>query len=211
MSVASIIINARIARYGDMALAGMGVATKITMITHMAGMGVGQGVQALLGYCVGAKLWDRFRDALRYSLKFAFILSLALTGVCYLFCGRIVSAFLTEPASFDYAVSFTRILLSTGIFFGVFYVLVHTFQAMGAAKEALIINLSRQGIIYIPAMFLLEAIAGATGLVWAQPAADMLSTALAAFLYFKTVKRMSEKSLLEGSDDPTDTPLITEE
>ena len=80
--------------------------------------------------------------------------------------------------------------MSTGIFFGVFYVLVHALQAMGAAKDVLIINLSRQGIIYIPAIFLMEAIAGLTGLVWAQPVADVISTVLVAVLFYRTVKRM---------------------
>ena len=200
MSLANIIINARIARYGDMALAGIGVATKITMVTHLAGMGVGQGVQALLGFCVGGKLWDRFKEAMRFSLLFALGLSLVLTGLCYAATGGIVNAFLTEPASFDYAVNFTHILLSTGIFFGVFYVLVHALQAMGAAKDALIINLSRQGIIYIPAIFILEAIAGLTGLVWAQPVADVISTALVAVLFYRTQKRMAQPAHDAGGE-----------
>lgn len=43
-------INNLIAGYGDMTLAGSGVATKITMITGMLCIEVGQGVQPLLGY-----------------------------------------------------------------------------------------------------------------------------------------------------------------
>ena len=55
MSVSQIIVNARMAGYGDMALAGMGVAMKVTMMTGMVCIGFGQGVQPLLGYCVGGK------------------------------------------------------------------------------------------------------------------------------------------------------------
>ena len=61
---------------------------------------------------------------------------------------------------------------------------------MGAAAEALIINLSRQGIIYIPALFILNAALGVTGLAWAQPVADLLSTALVSALYFRRLKKL---------------------
>lgn len=74
---------------------------------------------------------------------------------------------MTEKSAFDYALDFAGILLVTSSLFGVFYVLINALQAMGAATASLIINLSRQGIIYIPALFILNKILGVTGLVWA--------------------------------------------
>ncbi len=190
MSVSQIVVNARMAGYGDMAVAGMGVAMKVTMMTGMVCIGFGQGVQPLLGYCVGAKLWERFKKIMRFSIVFSLGLSAAMTGLCYLLRGSIIRVFLTEPASFDYAFTFTNILLTTSFLFGVFYVLTNALQAMGAAVQALIINLSRQGMIYIPALFILQAVLEADGLAWAQPVADLLSTALVAGLYLWTSRRM---------------------
>ena len=190
MSVSQIIVNARMAGYGDMALAGMGVAMKVTMMTGMVCIGFGQGVQPLLGYCVGAKLWERFKKIMRFSVCFSLALSAAMTGLCYLLRDPIIRVFLTEPASFDHAVTFTSILLTTSFLFGVFYVLTNALQSMGAAVQALIINLSRQGIIYIPALYILQALLEAKGLAWAQPVADLLSTALVALLYLWTSRKM---------------------
>ena len=191
MSVSQIIINSQMAEYGDMAIAAMGVAMKVVTITGMVCMGLGQGVQPILGYCVGAKLWDRFKKVLRFSLVFAFFLSAVLTGICYLFANQIVSVFLTDTTAFGYAVQFSRILLTTSFLFGVFYVLTNALQAMGAATEALVINVSRQGIIFIPALFILKAVIGMTGLVWAQPVADIVSLIIAYVLYVNTSKKMS--------------------
>ena len=190
MSVAQIIINSQLAKYGDMAVAGMGVAMKVVTITGMVCMGLGQGVQPLLGYCVGAKLWERFKKAFRFSMLFALSLGAVLTVICYLFTNQIVSAFLSDPAAYSYAVEFSRILLTTSFLFGVFYVLINTLQAMGAATPALIINLSRQGIIFIPALFILQAVVGINGLIWAQPVADLLSIGLAAILYIRVSHKM---------------------
>lgn len=194
MSISQIVVNSMMAGYGDMAVAGIGVAMKVTMMTGMICIGFGQGIQPLLGYCVGAGLWERFKKVMWFSVGFSFLLSTVLTAVCYLFTDQIVGAFLTEPAAYDYALRFARILLTTSFLFGVFYVLGNALQAMGAAAEALIINLSRQGIIYIPALFLMNHLIGITGLAWAQPVADLLSTALVAVLYVKTVKKMQTKA-----------------
>ena len=190
MSVSQIIINSQMAEYGDMAIAGMGVAMKVVTITGMVCIGLGQGVQPLLGYCVGAKLWKRFRDVFKFSFIFSFILGVVLTVICYLFTNQIVSAFLADVTAFDYAVQFAKILLTTSPIFGVFYVLTNALQAMGAATASLAINLSRQGIIFIPVLFILKAVLGLTGLVWAQPAADILSILLAAVLYVSTYKHI---------------------
>ena len=135
-------------------------------------------------------MWDRFRGTMKFSLLFALGLSAAMTAVCYLLSRQIVGAFLTEPAAFDYAVQFTNILLTTSVLFGVFFVFNNALQAMGAAAQALITNLSRQGIIYIPALFILQAAFGVTGLAWAQPVADMLSTLLVMSLYLWSSRKL---------------------
>lgn len=197
MSISQMIMNGLMAGYGDMAIAGIGVAMKVTMITGMIAMGIGQGIQPLLGYCVGAKTWERYKKIMRFSMWFAFFLGLIMTVFCYIFTNQIVSVFLTEQSAFDYAVQFARILLSTSTLFGVFYVLTNALQAMGAAVSSLIINLSRQGLIYIPALFILKAVLGVTGLVWAQPIADLLSIGLAVGLYVMTFKRTSQAVLAD--------------
>ena len=198
MSVSQILINSQMAEYGDMAIAGMGVAMKVVMLTGMVCIGLGQGIQPILGYCVGAKSWKRFREVLKFSLIFSLILGIALTAVCYLFVNQIVSAFLTDVTAFDYAVQFSKILLTTSSLFGIFYVLINTIQAMGAATASFIINLSRQGIIFIPALLIMKAVLGLTGLIWAQPVADIASILLSAILYVQVYKKLSIECIADA-------------
>ena len=98
--------------------------------------------------------------------------------------------FLENDAAYNYGVQFAQILLTTSFLFGVFHVLANALQAMGAATAAFIINLSRQGIIYIPTVFALQASLGIAGLAWAQPVADVLSTLLVIVLYVYTIRKM---------------------
>lgn len=190
MSVSSIVLNAQMATYGDMAVAGIGVAMKVSMMTGMACIGLAQGVQPLFGYCTGARMEERYRACLRFSLWFGFGLSTVLTLLCYAFTGPIVGAFLENADAYSCAFEFSRILLSTSFLFGVFYVLLNALQAMGASTASLIVNLSRQGLIYLPGLFILQSLLGVTGLLWAQPVADVLSLALEAVLYRRASRKL---------------------
>lgn len=191
MSVSQIILNSHMSDYGDLAVAGIGVAMKIIMITGMISMGIGQGVQPLLGYCTGAKTWDRFKQYMKFALVFATVIGVAMTALCYIFTDQIAGVFLTDEDAAEYAALFARILLSTGPVFGIFYVITNALQAMGKAVPSLVINISRQGLVYIPMLFILEAAFGASGLVWAQPAADVISLVTGIVMYAAVYKRMT--------------------
>ena len=193
MSASQVLLNGRMMAYGGMAVAGMGVASKVTMITGMVCLGLGQGIQPLLGYCVGAKLWERFKKALAFSVVFALSMGVVMTGVCYLLTEQIVNLVLTNAEAFEFGYRFSRILLTTSFLFGVYYVLCNTLQAMGAAMPSLIINLSRQGLLFIPILFVLEAALGLEGLLWAQPVVDVLSVLLAVALYIPFYRKMVRK------------------
>ena len=193
MSISSILMNSQMAKYGDMALAGIGVAMKTTMITGMFCLGPGQGIQPLLGYCIGSGNKERYRGIFKFSMWFAIILSAVLTGLCYLFLTPIVKVFLTDAEALSYGISFARIILTTSFLFGIYYVILNAIQAKGAATESLIVNLARQGIIYIPIMFILGAAFNEMGLVWAQPVTDILSMILAVYLYVKSERKETRK------------------
>ena len=190
MNVSQIVANAQMAGYGDLAVSGLGVAMKVVMITGMICMGLAQGIQPLLGYCVGAKLWQRFSGVMKFSLVTITAISVCLAVLCFVFTPQIVSAFLTDADASGHAVRFARILLTTSFIFGIFYVLTNALQACGAATPALIVNISRQGIIYIPMLFILQPFFGADGIAWAQPVADLLSLGLAVVLYVRTYHKL---------------------
>lgn len=190
MSASNVILNGIMASYNDLAVAGIGVAMKVLMIPNFICMGFGQGLQPIFGYTYGAKNYSKFKDIMKFSLIIAFTISVTMTAFSYLAVEPIVSGFLTEQAAFDYAVNFTRILLTSSSIFGIFFVFVNALQAIGAAKSSLIINISRQGLIYVPMIFILNAVIGVNGIVAAQPVTDIISTILVTILYFIARKRM---------------------
>ena len=187
MSVSQMFVNSLMSAYGDMAVAATGVAMRINQMTGLVAIGAGQGVQPLLGFCVGAQTWERYRAILKFALKFSVSMSVIIMAVCYVFTDKIVGIFLTQPEAFSYAVVFVRILLITGITFSIFFMFVNALQAMGAGKASLILSVCRQCVIYVPMMFLLNKFLGANGIIWALPAAEVISLTQTSVFYGKII------------------------
>jgi Na+-driven multidrug efflux pump len=81
-------------------------------------------------------------------------------------------------------------MLCTGILFSGQYAQMNALQSAGDSVGSLIISLSRQGLIFIPAAFILNAVAGLNGIVWAQPMSDLLSLILVVILYKRILPRI---------------------
>lgn len=189
MSVSQIIANSMIASYGDLAVAGYAIAGKLRMCLFVASDGIGKGIQPVLGYYYGAGKKERFKDCLAFSSRFSFVFCIALTLLCAVFMDSIVRLFLTAPEAFSYGVDFSRIMLYSTWFSGFYGVLNGMLQAVGAAFAALVAALSRQGLIYLPLLPLLESFLSVYGLVWAQPVAEALSTLLVLGLCLASIRR----------------------
>lgn len=191
MSTSNIVINNLLKNHDDMAVAGLGVAFKVNMLVVMLLIGVGTGIQPLLGYCFGAGNRKRFLGVLKFSIVLALCMSALLTVICYLGASPMVKAFLDNEAAYGYAFSFARILIYSGPILGLLFVFINTIQAMGAAIPTLVLSISRQGLIYLPTLLAFHYIFDTPRmLVMAQPVADYLSTLLAIILFIITFKRM---------------------
>lgn len=189
MSISQVITNSQMATYGDLAVAAYGVASKVIMIVAMIGLGVGMGVQPLLGFCHGSNNRKRFNSILKFSCFLGLVICIVMALICTVFTEPIVKVFLTEATALSDGITFTRIMISTGWLFGLYYVLLNALQAMGAATPSFIVSVCRQGVIYIPMVFILGGILSANGLVWAQPVADILSLLLVMILLLFQLKK----------------------
>lgn len=190
MSFSNILINRLMKEHGDMAVAGLGVAMKVNMIAVMLLIGLGTGVQPLLGYNFGAGNKKRYASILKFSLLCSLILSLVMSAICYFFAADLVNAFLEEANAFEYGFTFSRMLIISGPILGMMFVFINAIQSTGAAIPSLILSICRQGILYIPILFILNSVFHTPNtLVLAQPITDYLATAISAVLFMITYKK----------------------
>lgn len=201
MSVSNIIVNNKMKPHGDMAVAGLGVAMKVNMIAVMLLIGLGTGIQPLLGYCFGARNRKRYLAVLRFSIILALCLSLVMSAICYFGAAPLVTAFLDDPDAFGFGFMFSRVYILSGPILGLLFVFINAIQSTGAAIPSLILSVSRQGLLYLPILIAMDRIFNsARTLALAQPITDYLATALAVILFIVTYKRMLKPSDIPAAD-----------
>ena len=195
VSVSSIVVNSQLSKYadGDMLVAGYGVTAKVIMIVTLIGIGIGSGVQPFLGYSYGAGEKDRLVKSIYFSALFGLVFCAVTSALCYIFAAPIVKVFLTNMTALESGVHFTRILMSTAWLIGAFAICQSTLQAIGAATPALLASIFRQAVIFIPAVFIMKAIIGVDGLIWAQPIADVLSLAVVILMLWRKIKHTADE------------------
>ena len=195
MSTSNIVINKVMAGYGDMAVAGLGVAMKVNTIAVMLLIGIGIGVQPLLGFCFGARLRKRYLSILKFTLIVATITSIVMTVICYTFAGPLVRFILKEPEAYAYGFEFSRVYILSGPVIGLLFVMINAIQSTGATIPSLILSISRQGLIYYPMLFIFTHFFDTAKMAaMTQPITDYIAATLAVVLFIFTFKKYFPKS-----------------
>jgi Na+-driven multidrug efflux pump len=100
--------------------------------------------------------------------------------------------FIKDPEIVSTGIMVLRALLIAIPFAAFQMLLMNALQAMGQGLPSLIVSLSRQGLIYIPALFALNWLFGFSGLVYAIPLADFGTTMMALFFFLRIAGRFKQ-------------------
>ena len=207
-SVCNILINNRMSVYGDISVAGIGAAYNILTIVGIFSVGIGSGIQPLLGYQIGNKNKKKFNGVMRYSLIMTAVISLALTLLCYIFTKQIIGAFVSGDEAISYGIYFARVILITLWLYCLFTVCSMALQAMGNATASLIVNMSRNAYIFIPILFIMSGLFGMNGIVWSFPISDIICVIIAGVVLLRAIKNCFEESKNNSVDEiPVIEPL----
>ena len=181
-SLGVILLNNFLLPYGNDKIASFGIVSKITMIVVMIMVAFSFGGQPLYGYLYGADNKDRFRKVMKFAYMLVCGLGLVLSCVLFLLAHVFVRFFIQEASFVELASSMLRTILFGMPFIGFTMVTTCIFQSTGKASGALALSAGRQGYIYACALFVLSALFGYSGVIAAQPAADVLCSILAFVL-----------------------------
>lgn len=198
MSISNIIVNIVLVSYGDNAVAAMGVAMKANMLVVMLQIGLGQGVQPLIGYCFGAKSFTRMKKCMRFSMICNIVIGTVMMLFYLVFRESVISMFIDDAEVIDLGVKMLTALMSPGPVIGIMFVLNFSFQGMGKGIQTFILSVARQGLIYIPLLFILNKFVGLNGIIWAQAAADFVCVVMSIFMFMFVMKGVNKKEKLSS-------------
>lgn len=172
--VATILLNRAARAYGDDVIAAISVSNKVFAILFAVMVGYGQGFAPVAGYNYGAKKNDRVRKAIIFTILSQVIAS-AVTGILvWIFASPIISLF-GENAALDLGVLSLRMHAVSLPFMAACLVSGMLFQAIGEIGKAILISSTRQGIFFLPLIWLLPMYFQKNGVAVTQGISDILS------------------------------------
>lgn len=171
-----------LAAHGDQYVAALSVAGRATMIIGMLQIGIAMGVQPIIAYSYGARNWKRMSETIKKTAAFTVGFGLILTVLCRIFSGQLVAAFINDAEIIPLGMYVISISTLVGPLTGIYQLCITFLQSSEKASYAVFVSVLRQGLVFIPALYLLDKLFAFDGIVWAQPAAMIFSLALALAL-----------------------------
>lgn len=182
-SLSIMLINMQARQYGDSVIAAMGAVTRIISMGSLMVFGFLKGFQPIAGYSYGSGKYERLQEAIRISILWSTLFCGVYGAAMALFSGPIISAFTTGDAELlDVGQKALKVNGLSFLLFGFYTVYSSLFLALGKAKEGFLLGACRQGICFVPVIFILPLVLGKDGILYAQPAADVLSAVVAAVM-----------------------------
>ncbi|WP_273413318.1 MATE family efflux transporter [Prevotella aurantiaca] len=173
--LATMSLNIAAGTYGDEAIAAMSIVNRISMLVLATVIGLGQGFQPLCGFCYGAKMYDRLEAGYKFTVKVgtAFLLVCTVTG--WIFSGSIIGLFRDDPEVISIGVVALRWQLCTYPFNAMILASNMLTQTCRKTWRANFLAAARQGLFFVPLIFILPRFFGLLGVEMCQAVSDTLA------------------------------------
>ena len=192
-AVAVILLNRAARPYGAGMIAAISVTSRLFLFLYGFSLGTGQGTVPAAGYCYGAGDRPRARKIFLVAVAVSASLAVLLALPTALLAPRLIGLFRTDGDVLSFGVPLLRLFCAVLPLHGPVAVTNLFLQGLGKQIPASLVAAMRQGIFFLPAVFLLPGRLGAWGVLLTQPIADVL-TFLFALPFFFLLLRDLKKS-----------------
>ena len=192
-SFATISLNQIAGGYHDAAVAAMGIVQRIMMFGASAMIGFGQGFQPVCGFNFGAGLYQRVRKGFWFCIKVSLIFLTAASTLMFIFAPNMISWFQNDPEVIRCGALALRFQCLS--FPAQSWIVMSNMmeQSIGRTASATFISAARQGIFFIPALFLLNSLFDLTGVQMAQMVSDLQTLICAIPIHIYVLKTMGPR------------------
>lgn len=199
-SIAGILLNHGAGLYGDAAIAGMSIVSRVTMFANSALIGFGQGFQPVCGFNYGAKLYRRVREGFWFCVKYSFFFLVGVAALGEIFAPQIVALFRKgDEEVIAVGVAALRLQCLTFPLLSWVTMANMMLQSIGKALKASILAAGRQGLFFIPLILILPGVLGLLGVEMCQTISDVCTFILSVPLCVSVLNEMKrqEEELLK--------------
>ena len=190
VSITVLLVNNILYQLGGASiLAVYAIISRMLMFATFPILGITQGFLPIAGYNFGAKLYDRVRQVIWVSLKYATLLATLVFLLIFYFADAVPYLFTKEFKVANATPSALRWVFAALPIVGIQLIGAAFFQAIGKAIPALLLTLTRQGFFFIPLLFLFSSQWGIIGVWMSFPASEVLATMVTAYFLRQEIKK----------------------
>lgn len=180
-SISTILLNTQAGMIGgDPALSGMSIVGKIFMVIFAVALGIGQGFQPVCGYNYSSGNFDRVKKAVLFTFTSCTIVMGIMAIGFYLFSNQMIQLFMNPEVEDtekvieigSQALKYQCMVMPV---MGVNLLSNMSFQATRKKWLATLLSICRQGIFFIPLVFILPSLFNVRGVELVQPVSDLLT------------------------------------
>ena len=192
--IATMSLNLAAGVYGDSAIAAMSIVGRIAMLSFAVVIGLGQGFQPVCGFCYGAGLYDRLKEAYKFTVTIGTIFLIVLAIIGWMISGTLIGVFRDDPEVIAIGVVALRWQLC--VFPVNALILASNMLAQTCRKpwRANILAAARQGLFFIPLIFILPSYFGVLGVEMCQAVSDVLSFMLTVPIVIYTFREFTREA-----------------
>ena len=202
-SIVQVIANNALMTYGgDLAIGAMAVITSVCTIFIMPIFGLNQGAQPIIGYNYGAKKYDRVKKTYLYGLIACTAVLLLSWIFIVMLPEKAIGMFNNDPMLTDIAVNGIRVYLFVLPLIGVQMTASNYYQAIGKPKKSMLLGLSRQVLMLIPAFLILPKFMGLEGVWLAGPIADGIAVILSGIIIIREMRTLGKEEEINKEISP---------
>ena len=174
-------------------IAAFSIVSRCMMFAFSIVLGIGQGFQPICGFNYGAKLYGRVRESYTFTMSIMTLFLLISGTLGYIFAPHIISFFRSEDP--ELIAIGSRVLRWQCIAFPLIGVSTSTnmlLQTIRKTLPATILSMCRQGIFFLPILYIAPLFLGLKGVEMTQAIADVLTFLLAIPIAVMTCRNLKE-------------------
>lgn len=192
--IATMSLNLAAGVYGDSAIAAMSIVGRIAMLSFAVVIGLGQGFQPVCGFCYGAGLYDRLKEAYRFTVIIGTSFLIVICIIGWIISGSLIGVFRDDPQVIAIGVVALRWQLCTFPLNALILASNMLAQTCRKPWRANILAAARQGLFFIPLIFILPSYFGLLGVEMCQAVSDLLSFVLTVPIVIYTFREFTREA-----------------
>ena len=174
---------------GESSITVYAIISRMLMFATFPIFGITQGFLPIAGYNYGAKNWLRVKNIINTSILYSSVLATIVFLLIFFYSDFIPQIFSKDVIVSEQTPMALRYVFMALPIIGIQLIGAAYFQAIGKAKPALLLTLSRQGFFFIPLLFLLPPYIGIDGVWLSFPIADLLSTLVTIYFLNRSIRK----------------------